>query len=680
VEHVLQFPAAQLFVERAAAVRSGFRLRDREDALAVARICRRLDGIPLALELAAARVTVLPVAQIAARLDDRFQLLTGGSRAALRRHQTLRALIDWSYDGLPEAEAVLLRRLSVFAGGWTLEAAEAVCSDFGFWIAGNVKGSGRSDAFVGPNPKSKIQNTEVLDLLGSLVDRSLVLLEEATLGLRYRMLETVREYAREKLREHGEEAAARGQHLAYLLHLAEEAGPSLSGTDPEATLALVEGEIDNFRAALAWAHTPAAPADASLRLTASLWPFWEMRGYHAEGREHLRAALNQPDLPESPERAQVLLGAATLAFVQVELEVADALGRESLERFRALVHPRGSAAALLLLGHVSLERGDVATARGLLSEGLDHCRQSGWERGTALTLVHLGMVARQEGDPLLARSLLDQSRSMAERVGDAPTVALSLHHLGWLAVETGDDARAGPLLEKSLEIRRRLGYRHATSMTLRCLGDIARRQGDLARALSCYEEAAAMCREQGNRTHLAMVLQQVGNVLYEQGSYETARPAYAESLDLFRQAGRSGGIDFACNTLGSTLIHLGDPAGAKALHREALAIYYSQESAEGVTWSLERLGMVEALHGDAPTAVRMLGAASTARKGLGIPLARWDQADWDQAIASLRAGLGATAFDAAWAEGRAMTLDEAVEIASEGDQPSVLSPGRPSRL
>jgi tetratricopeptide (TPR) repeat protein len=547
----------------------------------------------------------------------------------------------------------------VFAGGWSLEAAETVVS--GQWpVASEVKHS---------DPELTTDHwplaTEVLDRLTSLVDRSLVVVQEAGGSLRYRMLETVREYAREKLRASGEEETVRAQHLGYFLQRAETAGLSLAGTDPAAALALVENEIDNFRAALAWTQTQSPPAQDYQRLAAALWPFWEMRGYHTEGREYLRAALDQATLPDAPERAQLSLGAATLAFVQAELGEALALGRESVARFRALEDPRGLAGALVLLGHVSLESGEVAAARALLAEGLEFCRQSGWTQGSARAFMCLGAAAEKQGDALLARSLFEQGLSLAEAVRDAPTAAFSLRHLGELALGAGDYGRAGSLLEQSLQIWRRLGHKHQASLTLRSLGWLARRQGDLVLALSYMEETVATCREQGNRAHLAIALCELGSVLYAQGDYERAHPAYAESVDLLAQADSAWGPG-ARNNLGSTLFHLGDPAGAQALHREALAIYYRGQTAEGITWSLERLGVVEARHGDGGKAARLMGAAAAAREGLGTPLDRWDQTDWDQAVGTLRAGLPLGAFEAAWAEGQAISLEQAVELALSG--------------
>ena len=316
MEHVLGFPAAQLLIERAAAVRPGFRLRDRDDAVAVARLCQRLDGIPLALELAAARTTVLSVGQIAARLDDRFQLLTGGSRAVMPRHQTLRALIDWSYDSLPEAEAALLRRLSVFAGGWTLEAAEAVAGD-----------TGRESGLPSP----------VLDLLDALEERSLVLAEAGAAGLRYRMLETVREYSLQKLQAGGEECAVRSAHG----RLTSWGWPKLPlrgmhGPEQSRWLNLLEAEHGNLRAALAGCLETPGGGEVGRRLAAALAPFWELRGDLSEGREALSAALALPGAPADRTRARILVGAGRLARLQGNWSAAQTFWTEALGIWRQL--------------------------------------------------------------------------------------------------------------------------------------------------------------------------------------------------------------------------------------------------------------------------------------------------------------------------------------------------------
>ncbi len=635
VATILPYPAVQLFVERAKMVRSGFRLAGREDAEAMAHICQRLDGIPLAIELAAARTGLLTLPQIASRLDDRFQLLTGGSRGALTRHQTLRTLIDWSYELLDAPERLLLRRLSVFSDGWTLEAAEAVC--------------GMPNAY------------EVLDRLTSLVDKSLALAEERSGSLRYRLLETVREYALEKLCESGEETAARNEHLAYLLKLAQALGPALHGPDVESALERVESEAGNFREALRWAQTASAPSEAHVQLTATLWPYWEKRGL-SEGRAHLQTALARSEGAETLERAQILLGEARLVFLLYELDKALIRGQESLTLFRRLGDRRGSAEALLYMGMVVREKADLPRALSLILEGLEDARLCDWTRGSALALLQLGLIYF-DTDPERARSFMEEGLILAEAASDLLLTAQALQNLGVLEHLKGDPNRSGSLLERALAIHRRLRVWHEMALTLRWLGSNARRQQDFVQALSYLEEAVAIAREQVYPVHLAMNLYEYGCVLYEQVEYAPARMVFNEALSLFRQQHVEFGIGFCSNQLGSTLFHLGEYGQARTLHQEALTLYHRCGDIEGMTWSLERLAVVEAASGDAQQAVRLLGAGSMARERLGKPLDPWDRRDWEEAVTGVRTALGEAEFVSRWTEGRAMSLEQVTAYA-----------------
>jgi predicted ATPase/transcriptional regulator with XRE-family HTH domain len=312
VEHLLQYEAVQLFVERARTVQPTFTVTER-NAAAVAQVCHRLDGIPLAIELAAARVKVLTVEQIAARLDDRFRLLTGGSRIALPRQQTLQAAIDWSYDLLSEPERRLWRRLSVFAGGWTLEAAEAVCAGAGLDAA------------------------EVLDRLTSLVDKSLVTVDAMAGEARYRLLETIRQYGREKLERSGEAAVIRRQHLEWHVGLAERAEPELTGPDQAVWLEKLEAEHDNLRAALEWSQVEAQGEQIGLRVAAALWRFWLVHGHLREGRRWLEGMLAGSPEAWPAVRAKALYGAGALAEDQGDYAAARAFFAESLALRRELL-------------------------------------------------------------------------------------------------------------------------------------------------------------------------------------------------------------------------------------------------------------------------------------------------------------------------------------------------------
>jgi predicted ATPase/DNA-binding SARP family transcriptional activator/Tfp pilus assembly protein PilF len=481
MEYALRFPAAQLLVERAAAVRSGFRLRDREDALAVARICQRLDGIPLALELAAARTMVLDLTQIAARLDDRFRLLTGGSRAALPRHRTLRALIDWSYDLLTDDERTLLRRFSVFVAGWTLEAAEAICGDqgAGCWVLGAAYRTTEPDARysepAGPVPAPSTQHPppDVVDLLASLTDKSLVLVGEDAAGLRYRMLETIREYAAERLRESGEEEAARNAHLACFFRLAQEAGPSLRGPAAEAAFARLNTEIGNLRAALAWAQTEAAPLEVCARFVAALWPYWQRHGSLFEGCSLVQAALDRCAGHESPERAELLLGAAELAdeFQNRQAQLA--------------------ARSLPVLGDPTLWASDHERATADLEQALAIQRRLGQRPDMVVTLRCLGLVAQQQGDRARALAYLQEAVAIARELGNRLYLSLTVHEWGCVLYHHGAYEEARALLTEALTLFRQPGGEYAISFGCNNLGMALSRLGDHAGASELHREALA---------------------------------------------------------------------------------------------------------------------------------------------------------------------------------------------
>jgi predicted ATPase/DNA-binding CsgD family transcriptional regulator len=428
VEQLLHYEAVRLFIERALAALPDFTVTDRS-APRIAEICRRLDGIPLAIELAAARVRVFSVEQIAARLDDRFRLLTTGQRTAMPRQQTLRAAVDWSYYLLSEPERALLRRLSVFAGGWTFEAAEAV---------------GAGDG---------VQTYAVLDLLAQLVEKSLVLAEEQHGSVRYRLLETIRQYAREKLAEAGENARTRDRHLAYFLRLAEEAEPKLRGAEDRKAVEQLEEEHDNLRAALEWSLTPAQPAEAALRLSGALTWFWWRRGYHDEGCRWLaRALAATPDPPAA--RMKALHGAGWLAH----------------------------------------HRRDSATARELLRESLGIARELNDPWTVAWALHALGRVAYFDNDAATARALGEESLAMAEAVGDDWLIAWALHLLGLAAYIAADYPMARAYYMRSLVIRRQLGYQEGIGILLALMGLVALREGDLIQAHTLYREALAVVR------------------------------------------------------------------------------------------------------------------------------------------------------------------------------------------
>ena len=483
-----QCPAVALFVERAVAAKPGFEL-DSENARTVTEICARLDGLPLAIELAAARVKVLSPSALLTRLASRLQLLTGGARDLPQRQQTLRSAIDWSYDLLSAAEQKLFRRLSVFVGGCNLEGVEAVC---------DTKGD---------------LDLDLLDGMASMVDKSLVQqVEKASGESRFAMLETIREYALEKLAGSGEQASTKRAHAAYCLVLAEEETAEQAGTEGEVWLEAFAQEYDNFRAALEWL-TDTGDAEWGLRLGAALFRFWEAREFLAEGRDALGKLLRLP-AAAAPTKARVraLFAAGVLASEQVDYALADALFGESV--------------------HIARQMGD--------------------QQGVAVSLNAMAVNARQRGDLDVAHALFEETLLLWRGVGDPKMVARSLSNLASVAKLQRDYTRARSLHAECLSIFQGLGDRTGVAWSLNSQGDVARDQGDSAAAQMQYEQALAIFREFGDRWGIAGTLTDLGNLAREQSNFALAQSLYRESLRLFLTLDHKRGIArileyFACS-------------------------------------------------------------------------------------------------------------------------------------
>ncbi|MCI0474608.1 MAG: NB-ARC domain-containing protein, partial [Anaerolineales bacterium] len=395
-----QFDAIQLFVERATAVAANWRLV--ENAAPAAQVCARLDGIPLAIELAAARLKVLSAQEIAARLDDRFNLLAGGSRIAMPRHQTLRAAMDWSYDLLSDAERALLRRLSVFAGGFALEAVEAVCAqkDEG----GRMKDESEMNAL---HPSSLILHPfRVLDLLTSLIDKSLVVVETRGNATRYRLLETVRQYAREKLAEANESGAYSRRHRDWFLQCAEQADPNVRSREQLEWCERLELDLENFRAALTWSleQNDHANAESALRLAGALWWFWMIRGYWNEARTWFERSLAIPFI--TPARALPLLGLSVMEHYVGNTARCAPLFEEAIALYRQQGDKRGIAFTASLLGTAG---NDAARSGALFDEARATARELNDEWLAARTDIGQGMFYALQGEPARAGAFFESA-------------------------------------------------------------------------------------------------------------------------------------------------------------------------------------------------------------------------------------------------------------------------------
>jgi predicted ATPase/transcriptional regulator with XRE-family HTH domain len=482
ISDLLQIEAVRLFVERARAVQPGF-VVTAQNAAAVAQVCRRLDGIPLAIELAAARLRGLTVEQIAARLDDQFRLLTGGSRTALPRQQTLRAAVDWSHDLLSEPERVVFRRLSIFVGGWTLEAAEDVCGEI-----------------PKADPRHPILREAVLDLLLQLVDKSLVIADQQGQSARYRFLEMIRQYAGEKLTEADEVAACRDRQSDWCIGLAEAAQGDLRGLGgPHLAewLEHLDREHDNLRAALRWT-IDRGDANRGVRLGGALWRFWVQRGHVGEGWRRLQELLTEGQSATATSAwAQVLLGAGSLARFRGDLAAARSYGQEGIGRLRELDDRPGLAEALVDVGTAIRMQGDYAEARAYFEEGLAIWRERGEQTGVIHALSQLGLLAEQQEDEkrasALGQELLDLSRALQNQHG----ILFAAAALGSVGLRGGDLVAARAWFREALTAGCAIGYRWGVSMTILLIAYVAAAGKQAERALRLAGAVAAMHETMG---------------------------------------------------------------------------------------------------------------------------------------------------------------------------------------
>jgi non-specific serine/threonine protein kinase len=711
--------AVRLFAERARAVQPSFTI-NAANAPSLLQICRQLDGMPLAIELAATRVCAMPIDQIAGRLDDLFRLLTGGSRTALPRQQTLRALIEWSYQLLSDSEKTLLGRLSVFSGGWTLEAAETICTD------------------------EAIAEVEVLDLLTGLVDKSLVVFDGERLSARYRLLETLRQYARERLSEADEDATVRKRHAAFFLKMAEQFDLShRAGAREEGGFEAITLEYDNLRSALAY-YLDETEGDSGLRLACALRPFWETRGHWNEGRQYLERLLARGEPEEKTLiRAMALNAVGHLASLQGDFSAAQLYLEQSLAMAREVGNPAVEADALRDLGRRALHQDDFPVARSFYEQALEISRRCGDRAEEAARLRDLGYAAVSQYDFPSAERNLNQSLSLARELGDFRGEAESLYIIGRMFFYRGSYPAAYPPLEKSLEISRASGDRKAEGNVLRLLGQVALWQRDLASARRYLQESLEVCVALGHRDGEAWTLGDLGRVALLQGDHAAsqtymdhalkivraigdqwqevlllqiagelasheyddslARSYYEQALRTARSIGHRAWEgrnlltlsriarnqrDYASarhylkqaleihradrNPSGEVIVLLegvrvekaeGDAAATYQLHRQVLEILRDKGNDRNTARCLEEVAFYFSIQGRAEDSCRLLAAAEGIRESLGAPLQPDEKEELDGSVARLRAVLGEERFNSAWIEGRTMTPQQAVRYA-----------------
>jgi predicted ATPase/DNA-binding CsgD family transcriptional regulator len=611
-----QYEAVALFLSRAQAVKPEFQLTA-ANASAVAEICARLDGLPLALELAAARVKVLSLPALLRRLEHRFQLLTGGARDLPERQQTLRNTIQWSYNLLSEQEQRLFRSLSVFAGGCRLSAIEAVCAAGGD------------------------ETESVLDAVASLIDKSLLQQTgQEDEEPRFAMLETIREYGLECLAMHREMESTQQAHAEYYLAQAEQAEPHLKGAEQGRWFARLEQEHDNLRATLRWSLEPEKVehrSEMALRLGAALGQFWEVHGHWSEGQNFLERALAGSKGVAVRVQVKALKAAAHLASVQGDTDRAEVLSEECLARCRELGDMAGIALSLRLLGFIAEWRSNFVVAYARTEESLALFREVGDKEGIAGSLVNLGWIVSLQGEYARASALLEESLALFREWGNLQGIAFSLIALAnLLFISQGDPAKVRALLEEGHTLSRELGYQNGTAWALGLLGQVFLQQGDTVKARSLLEESVVLSRDIGNR-NIAWELIVLGRVAASERDYAAARALYEDGLALAREVGDKVNIAFC----------------------------------------LEGLAGVVAVQGEPAWAARLWGGAAALREAMGVSIPPVYRTDYDRSVAAARAQLGEKAFAALWSEGRTMSLEHV--LAAKGPaETAVLIPGESS--
>ena len=601
VDSVNVSPAMALFVDRATAARPGF-VMDESNVAAIAEICRRLDGLPLAIELAAARIKLLSPAAMLARLDHRLNLLTGGARDLPERQQTLRGAIDWSYELLDESERRLFRRLSVFNGGCTLEAAEYVG--------------------IGPNDPEEMA-PDMLDLVASLLDKSLIRQEEGELEGRFGMLHTIREFGLEQLEASEFDRDVRDRHAEYFLQLAEAAAPQLTGPQQSESLRQFAVEHDNIRAALE-TYKESASHEPFARLVLATWWFWYLRGHLLEGRrwvDEAMAALGEDD--RSPYTARLALASGSLAVLQADFPQAERV----LERGWLLTQEQDDP---WLAARILAVRAQAVGWHANQRDAVDMLRQAELEQrrlndrwGLALTLMFRSMRSWALRERTAAEDYAEESTSIFQELGDEWGAALSPAVLARIAMEEGrfDDARAH--LNRALRRWTQTGDRWA-------LGHVLNGKGDIARLERNFQEAQAR---------------------------------YTESLDIFRGFGNKNGMASALHNLGYVRLYQDEPVQAEALFRESLGLFQDLEDRRGVLECLVGLACVSAHLGNGERAAYLFGAAEGEMDALGMTREVSNERDYEDGVAIVKSLLTSEELEFEWQRGRRLTYEQALDTA-----------------
>jgi len=633
-EQLAQYESIRLFIERALAVNPEFRVNN-ENARALAEICSRLDGIPLAIELAAARTKTLSVVKIHERLDDRFSLLTGGKRTALPRQQTLRALIDWSYDLLSEEEKILWSRLSVFSGGWKLEAAEDICSD------------------------ETISKSLILDLLSQLTEKSVIIYDESK--ERYRILESIKQYGIEKL---SDGYGVYFRHLNHFLELSERAAPELRSENARFWLDTIDADHSNFISAIDWSVSNEI-ADKGAVIAAALGDFWNTAGHYSTGIRLNENIMQSSGTLDDSSKIKVLTWLGVFKYHQGDYEQVRKYSEECLDICKTIGDKKGIAESLHNLGKVSDMKGDSEQARIYFEESLTIRKEIGDKNGISDSVQSLGNLSADQGDYEQAKKYFEESFAIKKEIGDKRGMASNMNNLGCLSTFQGDYEQAKKYHEESLAYNKDIGSKIGIAISTGNLGLIAFNQGDYEHAKKYYEESLAIRKELGNRKGMADYMHNLGGIVYTQGDYEHAKKYFEESLTIRKEIGDKSGMADSMNNLGSVARHSGDHEQAKKYHEESLAIKNEIGDKPGIANTLIYLARLFELNKKYFSAVKLLYAAEHTVKSMGIVFDINAEKEKNELTARLNELLSDGEFAMYRQEGEKMTLEEACQMAME---------------
>jgi predicted ATPase/class 3 adenylate cyclase/TolA-binding protein len=639
-EKIMLYDSVRLFIERAMSVNPNFRL-NRNNAPALAEICSRLDGIPLAIELAAARIKVLSVEKIHERLGDRFNLLSAGKRTALPRQQTLRALIDWSYDLLSEKEKKLWSRLSVFNGGWDLESAEDICSD------------------------ESIAKGEILDLMSQLAEKSIIIYDEE--NERYRILESIKQYGEEKLIESKETDTVFSRHLQYYTDLSVTAAPQLTGNEAILWLEKLETSHSNIQSAIEWSIEK-GDKESGIRLAGVTGKFWDMRGHYSAGRYLLESTLNNVKGINKSVIGQALYWSGTLAVVLGDNDKAQNIFEEYLTLSREESDKNGIAKSLTGLGNVFNNRGNFEQARSLYEESLLIRRELGDKIYIAESLNGLGTISIKHGNSEQGQKYFEECLQIYRELGKKQGISPILCNLGVVAFQQDNFDLAQKYFEESLSLCIEMGDKNVTASSLTGLGTTAHGRGNYELAWKYYEESIVLLKEIGNKRGLAISISNLGFLSQINKNYEEAKKYFEEFLLLSRETGDKNGIAESLLRIGEMEFILGNHEIAKNLFKQCLELRIETSYNAGIAITLLNIAGVLCAEDRNSAALNILGAAEALFISTGKILNDTEQNLREQLVCELHEKFNEEEYMNYFEEGKNLSLEKAYQFAMNNEQ------------